>query len=148
MDTLGTAKPAQTLTGALETYQVWCGSPGAFSDPDNATGVNVQPTGSLRDLSQKNFEILIQSIGLRASPVILGEPSAVADLAQAGAAELTGEGFTWCFGVERAQVFDRDGDPVALLREEIAGIVLATGVIIVTSGSGQNMEFARKETAC
>lgn len=143
MDTRGSARTFQSLSGSLHSYLVWCASPNAFSDPDNATGVNIRITGNVRDLSQKNFEILIQSIGLRASPVILQEPVAVADLASEGSS-LTGEGFVWCFGVERAQAFEKDSDPSALLKTEIKGIVLATGVTLDST----NIEFQAKETLC
>lgn len=97
----------------------------------------------MRDLSQKNFEILVQSIGLRASPVILQEPRAVEDLTDEGST-LAGEGFAWCFGVERAQAFEQNSDPVALLKSELAGIVLATGVTLDET----NIEFRARETLC
>ena len=34
----GLASASQVLTGNLQYYTVWCESPNAFSDPDNATG--------------------------------------------------------------------------------------------------------------
>lgn len=148
METLGTTKATQALVGALESYTVWCSSPGAFSDPENATGVDVRPTGNVRDQSQKNLEILAQAIGLRSTPVILALPTSEAALESAGATQLTGEGWTWCFGVEQAQAFEKQGDPVQLLNEELAGIVLANGVVISTTGPGQNIEFRRKENVC
>lgn len=75
--------------------------------------------------------------------MILQEPVAVADLSVEGSV-LVGEGFVWCFGVERAQAFEQDADPVALLRGELEGIVLATGVTLDPT----NIEFRAKETKC
>jgi len=91
----GLASASQVLTGNLQYYTVWCESPNAFSDPDNATGINIRITGDIADETQKNFEILIQSVGLRAMPIILNDPLAVADLAADGATSVTGEGFVW-----------------------------------------------------
>lgn len=148
METKGSAGRLQAVTGSLETYVVWCSSPDSFSDPDNATGINIQITGDVRDASQKNFEILIQSISLRANPIILQEPVAVEELGDEGAETLTGEGFIWSFTTERDEAFKASGNPVALLIEELDGIVLPTGAIVHTSGIDQNIEFERKEGLC
>lgn len=148
METRGSAKSFQSLSGNLSTYQVWCSSANAFTDPDAAEGVNLRITGDVRDVSQKSFEILVQAIGLRSSPVVLQDPTPVADIAASGASSLTGEGFVWCFGSERADTFSLGSDPVGLLTEELNGILLPTGVLLVTSGTGQNIEFAAKESLC
>lgn len=148
MNTLGSAKTQQSLSGNLEVYQVWCSSPNAFSDPDGASGVNIKTTGDVTDPTQKNFELLVQGIALRALPVILQEPTAVSDLSASGSQSLTGEGFTWCFGTERAEQFGSGNNPVELLQGEMGGLVLNTGVIIRTSGNQQNIEFKKKSTLC
>jgi hypothetical protein len=148
MNTLGSAKTQQSLSGSLEVYQVWCSSPNAFTDPNNASGINIRTTGDVRDPTQKNFELLVQGVALRALPVILQEPTATADLAASGSQSLTGEGFVWCFGTERAEQFGGEDDPTKLLREEMDGLVLNTGVVLRTSGGQQNIEFNKKSTLC
>ncbi len=144
--THGVSSASQVLTKSLEYYTVWCESPNAFSDPDNATGINIRWTGDIADETQKNFELIIQSIGLRAMPIILNNPLAVADLAVDGASVVTGEGFVWVFSVETEAAFATKTDPVGLLIEEMDGIVLLNGAIIRTSGGSQNIEFEWRDT--
>lgn len=141
----GTAGTAQSLTGVIHYYTVWASSPNAFTDPENATGVNIRVTGSILDESQKSFELLIQSIGLRVLPIILNDPLAVADLTDEGAQQVTGEGFVWRFASEQRDAFATKTDPVGLLVEEIAGIVLPNGTVLQTSGIDQNIEFERSD---
>lgn len=141
----GVASASQVLTGNLQYYTVWCESPNAVSDPDNATGINIRFTNDIADETQKNFELLIQSIGLRAMPIILNEPLAVSDLAADGATTVTGEGFVWLFSVEQENVFATRTDQLGLLILELDGIVLPNGAIIDTSGGGQNIEFEVRE---
>ena len=144
--THGVASASQVLTRSLEYYTVWCESPNAFSDPDNATGINIRWTGDIADQTQKNFELIIQSIGLRAMPIILNNPLAVADLAADGASVVTGEGFVWVFSVETEGAFATKSDPVGLLIEEMHGIVLLKGATLETSGGSQNVEFEWRDT--
>lgn len=141
----GLASASQVLTGNLQYYTVWCESPNAFSDPDNATGVNIRITGNIADETQKNFELIIQSVGLRAMPIILNDPLAIADLAADGATSVTGEGFVWQFSVENERVFATKTDEVGLLIEEMNGIVLINGAVLDTSGPGQNIEFEGRD---
>lgn len=148
MNTQGSARSQQSITGSLDVYEVWCASDQAFDDPEAATGINVRVTGNIADPSQKNFEILVQSIALRSNPVILEEPHAVADLSAAGAQVLTGQGFVWCFGTERAGVFADSVSDTALLESDLQGIVLTTGAVLATGAPGQNIEFRRKLKLC
>lgn len=141
----GLASASQVLTGNLQYYTVWCESPNAFSDPDNATGINIRITGDIADETQKNFELIIQSVGLRAMPIILNDPLAIADLAADGATSVTGEGFVWQFSVENERVFATKTDEVGLLIEEMNGIVLINGAVLDTSGPGQNIEFEGRD---
>lgn len=144
--THGVASASQVLTKSLEYYTVWCESPNAFSDPDNATGINIRWTGDIIDQTQKNFELIIQSIGLRAMPIILNNPLAVPDLAADGATAVTGEGFVWVFSAETRGAFATKTDPVGLLVEEMNGIVLLNGATLITSGGSQNIEFEWRDT--
>lgn len=141
----GAATPSQALTGNLQFYTVWCESDNAFSDPDNATGINIRITGDIADETQKNFEVIIQSIGLRAMPIILNNPLAIPDLAADGASVVTGEGFVWQFSVEQHGVFATKTDNIGLLILELNGIVLPSGAVLSTSGGGQNIEFSRQD---
>jgi hypothetical protein len=157
----GAVTAHQNLTGSLQYYIVFVSSPGAFSDPNPnpdeideiARGVNIQATGDVSDQSQKNFEILFQSVALRAVPVIMNDPIAVSDLSAEGAPTLTGEGFIYKFSVERLYVFENSGPngtigPVGLLIDELDGVVLDSGVRVTTvdgslSGFSKNIEFIR-----
>ena len=141
----GSARSSQALTGNLQFYTVWCESPNAFSDPDNATGINIRITGDIADETQKNFELLIQSIGLRTMPIILNDPLAIADLATDGATSVTGEGFVWQFSVEAERAFATKDSNVGLLVEEMNGIVLVNGAVLETSGPSQNIEFEGRD---
>ena len=141
----GLASASQVLTGNLQYYTVWCESPNAFSDPDNATGINIRITGDIADETQKNFELLIQSIGLRTMPIILNDPLAISDLAVDGATSVTGEGFVWQFSVEAEGAFATKDSSVGLLVEEMNGIVLINGAVLDTSGAGQNIEFEGRD---
>ena len=144
----GQASADQVVTGSAQYYTVWCSSNNAFTDPDNATGVNIMVTGSILDGSQKNFEVLVQSIGLRTMPIILNNPLAVAALENEDAPTLTGEGFVWKFAVEFRGAFANDISGVGLLVDELNGIVLPNGTILDTTGGGLNIEFARQDELC
>lgn len=157
----GAASAQQNLSGSLQYYIVYASSPNAFSDPDANPPpaeeltrlLNILVTGDIQDQSQKNFEILFQSVALRAVPVIMNDPIAVADLSVEGAPTLTGEGFVYKFSVERLSVFENFGPngtvgPVGLLVDELDGVVLDSGVRVTTvdgspSGFAKNIEFAR-----
>ena len=141
----GSASSSQVLTSSLQYYTVWCEAPDAVSDPDNATGINILITGNIADETQKNFEVIIQSVGLRAMPIILNDPLAVSDLAADGASVVTGEGFVWQFSVEQEGVFATKTDNIGLLILELDGIVLPSGAVLSTSGGGQNIEFSRQD---
>lgn len=144
--TLGVAGATHVITNTVHAYEVWCLSPGAFSDKGNATGANILTTGSIRDESQKNFEVLVQSIGLRAMPLIIELPQAVDDLAKHKAPTLRGEGFVWRFAVEMAHAFLKESDAVGLLVEEVNGIVLPNGAVLKTKGPDKNIEFRYEGT--
>jgi hypothetical protein len=142
--THGIASATRIVTGALQCYTVWCKSPSAFTDSENASGINLKITGNIEDDTQKNFELMVQSIGLRTMPIIINEPTAVIDLAKDGATSLTGEGFVWRFGVEQVGTFATSESEIGLLVKEMDGIVLPNGVILRTSGTDQNIEFEKE----
>jgi hypothetical protein len=159
----GAATSMQNLTGDLQYYVCYASSPGAFTDPNpNPPAnqeltrlVNIQVTGNPLDESQKNFEVLLMSIGLRAMPVVLSNPTPVLQLS-AYTNELTGEGFIWKFAVERGVQFYNftpygTPGPVGLLIDDINGVIIPSGVRITTvtgspSGWAQNITFARMDS--
>lgn len=157
----GAASSQQSLSGSLQYYMVYASSPGAFTDPNPnpdelesvARILNIQVTENIKDESQKNFEILLQTIALRSMPVIMSNPEAVISLENAGAPTLTGEGFVWKFSTERENMwFDYiTNNPVGLLIKELDGSFIDSGVRITTvdgssTGIPKNIEFVRMST--
>ena len=154
----GAASAMQDLTGTLQAYVCYAASPLCYTDPNPNPPlnqeierlINIQVTGNILDLSQKNFEVLIMSIGLRALPVILQNPVAVPDLS-VFTRELTGQGFVWKFAVERGVQFFNftpygTPGPVGLLVDDLDGVIIPSGVRITTvqgspSGWAQNVAF-------
>jgi len=146
----GASGALQSLTDNIRYYEVFVLSPGATTDPATATDVNIFVTGNITDVSQKNFEVLVQSIGLRAMPVVMNDPVPVADVAAEGATQIAGEGYKWKFAVERGDIFNNDGPngtigPTGFLIDELDGIVLANATVLKTKGAGQNIEFKLSE---
>jgi hypothetical protein len=142
----GASSAMQSLTDVVQYYELFTLASGATSDPTTALGVNIYSTGNITDISQKNFEVLIQSIGLRGMPVIMNNPVPVLDIAQEGAVQLSGEGFKWKFAVERGNIFENAGPngtigPTGFLIDELNGIVMPSGVLLKTKQPDQNIEF-------
>ena len=159
----GAATAQQNLTADLAFYVAYASSPLCFTSPNPnpppseelARLVNIQVTGSPLDQSQKNFEVFLMSIGLRAMPVVLSDPAAVIQLADY-TPELSGEGFVWKFAVERGVQFYNftpygTPGPVGLLVDDLNGVIIPTGVRITTvtgspSGWGKNVAFSRMDS--
>ena len=159
----GAASAMQNLTADLQYYICYAASPLCFTDPNPNPPpleeitrlVNIQVTGDPLDESQKNFEVFLMSIGLRAMPVILSDPLPVLELADY-TTQLSGEGFIWKFAVERGVQFYNftpfgSPGPVGLLIDDLNGVIIPSGVRITTvtgspSGWAQNVAFYRQET--
>jgi len=159
----GAASAMQNLTADLQYYVCYASSPGAFTDPNPDPPlpqsltrlINIQVTGSPLDQSQKNFDIFLMSIGMRAMPVVLADPVAVLQLSDY-TIELSGEGYVWKFGVERGVQFYNftpfgTPGPVGLLVDDLDGVILPSGVRITTvsgspSGWNKNVVFSRWES--
>lgn len=150
----GIVSADQSLTGNMQYYTVYMQSPLAFSDPSAnppedeslIRQLNVMMTDNLDDQSQMNFELLFQSIGLRAWPVVFNNTRAVEELSVEGAPTLEGEGFVWKFACEMADAFMdySNMNPVGLLVKELDGIILYSGARINTYDSpfnDKNIEF-------
>lgn len=156
----GASSAMQNLTADLQAYVCYAASPGAFTDPNPnpppsqelARLVNIQVTGNPLDQSQKNFEVFLMSIGLRAMPVVLSNPAPVLELSDY-TLDLSGEGFVWKFAVERGVQFYNftpygTPGPVGLLVDDLDGVIIPSGVRITTvtgspSGWARNITFSR-----
>lgn len=159
----GASTAMQNLTADLQMYVCYASSPGCFTDPNPDPPsnqeiqrlINIQVTGNPLGQSQKNFEVLLMSIGLRAMPVVLSDPIPVIELADY-TLELSGEGFVWKFAVERGVQFFNftpygTPGPVGLLVDDLDGVILPSGVRITTvtgspSGWAKNIAFSRTES--
>lgn len=108
-------------------------------------GFDLTATHDIRDISQKSFEVIVQSIGLRAMPLLLSYPAEVEDLYKAGADRLKGKGFIWAFGTEVEDAFyDSTLGDTGKLVTDIHGIVLPDKTVLKTFGHDQNIEFKYK----
>ena len=159
----GASSSMQNLTADLTYYVCYASSPGAFSDPNPnppaaqelSRLLNIQVTGNPLDESQKNFEVLLMSIGLRAMPVVLSNPVSVVRL-EDYTIELSGEGFIWKFAVERGVQFYNftpygNPGPVGLLVNDLDGVIIPSGVRVTTvsgnpTGWAKNVAFNRMES--
>ena len=129
-----------TRKGAMGSIEVLTGNIEFFT---LFTSLNITVTGNYSDISQKDFESVVQCIGLRAMPTVMNNPVAVSGvgsqvLENYGAPSLTGAGFIFKFATEIPGAHSVD-----TLKEELNGIVLNAGVIDTTSTV--NMEFTKQD---
>ena len=107
------------------------------------TSLGITRTGDFQDNTQKDFESIVQVIGLRAQPVVMNNPVALTGiganlLENYGAPTLTGAGWIFKFAFEREGAHTID-----LLKDELDGIVLNGGTI--DTKSSVNMEFTKQD---
>ena len=107
------------------------------------TSVDISRTGDFADDTQKDFESVVQVIGLRAQPIIMNNPVALNGVGQNllenyGAPTITGAGWIFKFAFERGGVHTID-----TLKDELNGIVLNGGTI--DTKSSVNMEFTKQD---
>ncbi len=107
------------------------------------TTINIARTGDYSDNTQKDFESIVQVIGLRAQPVVMNNPVELNGVGQNllenyGAPSITGSGYIFKFAFEREGVHTVD-----TLRDELNGIVLNAGTI--DTKSSINMEFTKQD---
>lgn len=120
----------EVVTGNIEFYTLY-------------TSLDLTHTGDFTDNTQKDFESIVQVIGLRAMPIIMNKPVALSGvganvLEGYGAPTLTGAGWIFKFAFERESVHSID-----TLRDELDGIVLNGGT--VDTKSSINMEFTKQD---
>ena len=95
-------------------------------DITRTNAVKTEPD-QLKILQQNNFNSLRQAIELRSNVSWTKDPKrSEGRLPQ----EFTGKAAHWCweFEVEREDLFLADGDPVALLKDDLHGVPIITGL--------------------
>ena len=126
----GAMGSSEVVSGNIEFYSLF-------------TTLDITQTGDYSDNSQKDFESVVQCIGLRAMPVVMNEPVELSGSGafvseNYGAPSLTGAGWIYKFAFEREGVHT-----ITTLTDELNGIVLNAGVI--DTKSSVNMEFTKQD---
>jgi hypothetical protein len=126
----GAMSSQEVVTGNIEFYSLF-------------TSLDITKTGDYADNSQKDFESVVQVIGLRAMPIIMNNPVALNGVGQNllenyGAPSITGAGWIFKFAFEREAVHTID-----TLKDELDGIVLNGGTI--DTKNIVNMEFTKQD---
>lgn len=126
----GAMTGTEVLTGNLEFYTIF-------------TTLDITATGDYSDDSQKDFESVIQVIGLRSMPVLMNEPVFIDGIGgntldAYGAPSLSGQGYILRFSFEHT-----GAHTLETLQNELHGIVLNGGVIDTLNTV--NMEFTKQE---
>jgi hypothetical protein len=126
----GGARGAELLTGNIEYFTLY-------------TSLNITASGDYRDNTQKDFDMIIQVIGMRAMPIIMNTPVRINGIGQSkieayGAPSITGKGWIFKFAFEREGVHSID-----TLTSELNGIVLNGGTI--DTKDVINMEFTKQD---
>ena len=123
----GAASAGENLSSNINFYTIYLAS------------LDIRVTGDVADQSQQNFDDVCNLINLVAQPVIMNNPISVN--LDGLAPTLTGPGFVFKFAVEHGDVFARNGDSVAILKEIFEGVTIDT----VALSSPANIEFAMSE---
>ena len=126
----GAMGSAEVVTGNIEFYTLY-------------TTLDITRTGNYSNNSQKDFESVVQVIGLRAMPIMMNEPveldgTGANVLENYGAPSLTGAGWIDKFAFERVAVHT-----IQTLTDELHGIVLNGGTI--DTKNTVNMEFTKQD---
>ena len=92
----GAMGSSEVVSGNIEFYTLF-------------TTLDITRTGDFTDNTQKDFESVVQVIGLRAQPVVMNNPAALNGvgaqvLENYGAPSLTGAGWIFKFAFEREDV--------------------------------------------
>ena len=126
----GAMGSSEVVSGNIEFYTLF-------------TTMDITRTGDYSDNTQKDFESIVQVIGLRAQPVVMNNPVQLNGvganvLENYGAPSITGAGFIFKFAFEREGVHTLE-----TLKDELDGIVLNGGT--VDTKSSVNMEFTKQD---
>ena len=123
----GAASAGENLSGNINFYTLY------------VSGLDITASGNISDQTQQNFDDVCNLINLVAQPIIMNNPIAVN--LDGLAPTLVGPGFLFKFAVEHGDVFARNGDPVAVLKEIFEGVQIDS----VTLSNPANIEFAMSE---
>ena len=126
----GAMASVEVLTGNIEFFTLF-------------TTLNITASGNFADNSQKDFESVVQVIGMRAMPTVMSNPVQLNGsgnnlLENYGAPTLTGAGYIFKFATEVPNAHSVD-----TLKNELNGVVLNAGTIDTTSSV--NMEFTKQD---
>ncbi|MDA9842856.1 hypothetical protein N9C44_00115 [bacterium] len=126
----GAMSSSEVLSSNIEYYSLF-------------TSLDITKTGDFADATQKDFESVVQVIGLRAQPVVMNNPVALNGSGQNllenyGAPSMTGAGWIFKFAFEREGVHT-----ITTLTDELHGIVLNGGTI--DTKNTVNMEFTKQD---
>ena len=123
----GAASAGENLSGNINFYTLY------------VSGLDITASGDIAIQTQQNFDDVCNLINLVAQPIIMNNPIAVN--LDGLAPTLVGPGFLFKFAVEHGDVFARNGDAVAILKEIFEGVTIDT----VALSSPANIEFAMSE---
>ena len=123
----GAASAGENLSGNINFYTLY------------VSGLDITASGDIAVQTQQNFDDVCNLINLVAQPIIMNNPIAVN--LDGLAPTLVGPGFLFKFAVEHGDVFARNGDPVAVLKEIFEGVQIDG----VTLSNPANIEFAMSE---
>jgi len=127
-------------TGAMGSVEVLTGNIEFFT---LFTTLDITVTGDYSNNTQKDFESVVQVIGLRAMPTVMNNPVALNGagnnlLQNYGAPSMTGAGYIFKFATEVPFAHTVD-----TLKNELHGIVLNGGIVDTTNTV--NMEFTKQD---
>lgn len=122
----GTAGAGEFVSGNINFYTMY------------VSGLDITTTGDIADQTQQNFDDVVNMINLIAQPIIMNNPIAVTLTGLAPT--LTGAGFVFKFAVEHGEIFARNGDNVAILKEIFDGVTI-DGTTLSTA----NVEFVMSD---
>jgi len=130
LDRKGAMTSIEVLTGNIEFFTLF-------------TSMDITVTGDYNDNTQKDFESVVQVIGMRAMPAVMNNPVYLNGLGNNllenyGASTLTGAGWIFKFATEMP-----GAHTVQTLIDELNGTVLNAG--IVDTKNSVNMEFTKQD---
>jgi hypothetical protein len=104
----------------------------------------------VKKFQQANFDSLRQAIELRSNVEWVDDPTKFSGRLPDNTVEGKANYWCWQFSVERDLVFESDGDPVALLKQDINGVPVIAGLeetaeltpsAFITQGKNINIWF-------
>lgn len=121
--------------GDRDTFTLTALSPFATKErKGKSESVDIRVTGDINDVSQKNFEILVQTISMITTPY-WDEPPVATEKMSIFYHKFKGEGFVWCFHIESVDSFTKineDGteDQTAVFNDVLNNILLPNGCVL------------------